>query len=1259
MKSDTPLDYAIFQLSPKRTRCDLFVSGSGTVEKIASGLLKPFVMHLKVAEEQVAQTSPSIKLEVEKRKNAGTWFTKGTVERFVRFVSTPDVLELVNTFDAEMSQLESARRIYLQGAGEHLSSTSGENDTAATVSADLTKKELLKAIDVRLVAVKQDLTMACARASAAGFTLDNVSELHLFADRFGANRLKEACNKYITLSQRRPELISGPPPKWTNAGLDGVDRNVRSSSGSDMSIDEGDKDTLTPNGPHNPTLTSTCQSPLNQKSQAENVIPEEKPVSSSSSSRRLSVQDRINLFENKQKEQQHGGGGGGPARVVAPAKELRRLSSDVSSAAPLVEKSVLRRWSGASDMSVDFGNNSSSSNSRALAGKSEDAVTSRGHTGSTDDRSGVDEGLGDRTTEPPQLPLKVFRSEESDSGSKEQIGQSLGFVKAEEAVKKERIVQSSSSSSLCLSSVSSSSHTRTGDLQTKREDFSGGEDSGPRLMKLQRQTYVPEQVRKPSGGRDERVPVQSGRKAKETVESSSPPTTLALPVEKAMTARQSRGNQELNDELQMKADELERLFAAHKLRTPGELITSSRRSRTQSDAMPEKLPRSMEVVNPGSSSSGVRFTEASNAGSGLSGTEFNDALMEIIENRRSGSGSKQKMVGTVSYEVRGKFYDKYMERRDAKLREEWGSKGTQKEARMKAMHDSLERSRAEMQVKFAGSLDGQDSALRAHRRAEKLRSFHVHATMKNKEQAVELRQSEGEDELPQYSENISFEHDSSIDGAQYGNSSSKSTQSKKILHNRSISSSTPRTTPVASLPRSSRGTNSNSGRRRAQPENPLTQSVPNFSDFRKENTKPSTGASKITTRSQMRYVRSKSTSEETNIVKEEKPRRSQSMRKSSVNPGEVKGSSPLNPDAVVLTPIRFSKEQTEQNIYNKIPKSGDSRPFLRKGNGIGPGAGVGIAKMKASMASESLKIEEESEGSVGQMEDSLCVVQEEEESERASAEECVRTAEFPADSDNEKPLLSQESEKSGDPASDNGEILRSLSQVDDDCITPVVAVSSNFTCSMENMQDSPGGSPTSWNSHVHQSFSYAHEASDVDVSVDSPLGSPASWNSHPLNQMMEADTARMRKKWGSAQKPIILVNASHHSRKDVTKGFKRLLKFGRKSRGSESLLPDWVSASTASEGDDDTEDGRDPANRSSEDLRKSRMGFLQGHPAYDGFNEGDTFHDQVQTLRSSIPAPPANFKLREDHLSGSSMKAPRSFFSLSSFRSKGGESKLR
>lgn len=62
-------------------RCELFVSSDGSTEKLASGLLKPFVSHLQIAEEQVASSAKSVKLEVGRHKNAETWFTKGTIER--------------------------------------------------------------------------------------------------------------------------------------------------------------------------------------------------------------------------------------------------------------------------------------------------------------------------------------------------------------------------------------------------------------------------------------------------------------------------------------------------------------------------------------------------------------------------------------------------------------------------------------------------------------------------------------------------------------------------------------------------------------------------------------------------------------------------------------------------------------------------------------------------------------------------------------------------------------------------------------------------------------------------------------------------------------------------------------------------------------------------------------------------------------------------------------------------------------------------
>lgn len=379
-------------------------------------------------------------------------------------------------------------------------------------------------------------------------------------------------------------------------------------------------------------------------------------------------------------------------------------------------------------------------------------------------------------------------------------------------------------------------------------------------------------------------------------------------------------------------------------------------------------------------------------------------------------------------------------------------------------------------------------------------------------------------------------------------------------------------------------------------ENPLAQSVPNFSDFRKENTKPYSGVSKTATRSQVRsYARSKSNTDDIPVAKEEKPRRSQSLRKSSAGPVEFKDLSALNSEGVVLAPLKFDKELTEQSQYDKYPKNLESKPFLRKGNGIGPGSGASIAKLKASMTSETLKSEEEFDESGFEGEDSVDMTKEEEEEEleTMAVEDCINM-------ENGKPRLSQESDKSANSVSDNGDSIRSLSQVDPGSVAELPAAVPSAFHAAGSLPDSPGESPVSWNSRIHHPFSYPHETSDIDASVDSPIGSPASWNSHGLAQT-EADAARMRKKWGSAQKPILATNSSNNqSRKDVTKGFKRLLKFGRKSRGTESLV-DWISATT-SEGDDDTEDGRDPANRSSEDLRKSRMGFSQG-PSDDSFNE--------------------------------------------------------
>ncbi|KAG7024854.1 hypothetical protein SDJN02_13673 [Cucurbita argyrosperma subsp. argyrosperma] len=102
MDPRTRLDHALFQLTPTRTRCDLVISGiGGATEKLASGLLQPFISHLKCAKDQISKGGYSITLRPVAGSNA-SWFTKGTLQRFVRFVSTPEVLERFVTTEKEI-----------------------------------------------------------------------------------------------------------------------------------------------------------------------------------------------------------------------------------------------------------------------------------------------------------------------------------------------------------------------------------------------------------------------------------------------------------------------------------------------------------------------------------------------------------------------------------------------------------------------------------------------------------------------------------------------------------------------------------------------------------------------------------------------------------------------------------------------------------------------------------------------------------------------------------------------------------------------------------------------------------------------------------------------------------------------------------------------------------------------------------------------------------------------------------------------------
>ncbi|XP_021720417.1 uncharacterized protein LOC110688049 [Chenopodium quinoa] len=1417
MTSDVPLDYAVFQLSPRRSRCELYVSYDGTTEKLASGLVKPYVTHLKTAEEQVALAVKSIKLEVDRYKNAETWFTKGTLERFVRFVGTPEVLEMVNTFDAEMSQLEAARRIYSQGAGDDQSSASGGDGTGASAASNATKKELLRAIDVRLAAVKEDLTTACSRASAAGFNPVTISGLQHFADRFGAHRLSEACSKFITLSQRRADLFinSQPPTTWKSSEL-----ALRSSCSSDMSLDEPSDDQPKPSPvptttkvtfplrrfSREPSPSSVDDGEERESAKAiekdiekdKTAVPttstcnsttesEQSPSTSTQTpqlTRRLSVQERISMFETKAQKDISPS----PTTVVSGGgkPELRRLSSDVTSS---TDKAVLRRWSGASDMSIDVSGERKEPDSNAntptptstsiphpvFLPKSKDqsdlkaedvkeskvlvrpkfgsqsAVLSGGGSGleespaseanskiaSFSGRSSESLGLKDeqsggvvRSTVMPFGKCEEFRLENQPSSIQTQIRSRPGKteqldscdqIATEEKVKsslgggskpqedtgknfgasafamdgnsggvqcdiedeqmrdqqvrrstyrtsRRRTVDVASESAASETYSQAVTQNKGGEAYSMPADprwrYVGGEvdkagrkDSGSfekqadsLLIQMENSASYRgkfqghgsfDQMKKPGARWEESgAGIQqdsAGRNVFENKEVSS--STSSFSVDQVQRVRQPKVNLGVNDDLKLKANELEKLFAEHQLRAPVDQSNSARRTRPVDMFMEQEITsvnkKPVIEASPAQITT-MKFEGEPAAGSGSKERNNSTPMTKFVGNQEYDVTPKQNIYSlSFTDDSRGKLYQKYMQKRDAKLRDDWSSKRTEKESKMKAMQDSLEKSRAEMKVKLAGSANKRNSVNDVRRRSEKVRSYNSRSALK-REQPIDSLLSDGDEDQAEFV-------GKKLSETYLGDASSRSAQNRKVVPSKSIASSTPRNS-AAPIPRSSgKASNSAAGRRRMPYDNPLAQSVPNFSDLRKENTKPSPAGSKLVRPQGRNHARKKSVSEDLPLVNEEKPRRLHSLRKSTANPMELNDSRNSDDlDDAVFTPSKHGKEENE--VYLNFSKDIESKAFPRKGNGVGHISGVGRAK--ASMMVEALGNGHDFDEESFETEEMTDVAKDEEDDFETTV------GGESADMDNSKGRLSQESDKSAISGYGNSNALGMEGPAS---VTELPTSMSSLFRSMGSIQDSPGGSPGSWNSRVHNPFSFSHEISDIDAS-DSPVGSPASWNFHSLTQT-DAEAARMRKKWGATQKPIVGDSSPSLSRKDMTKGLKRFLKFGRKNRATESLA-DWISATT-SEGDDDTEDGRDLTNRSSEDLRKSRMGFSHSHNSDEGFNDNDLFNDQVQTLQGSIPTPPANFKFRDEHLSGSSLKAPKSFFSLSNFRSKGNDSKPR
>ncbi|XP_010245324.1 PREDICTED: uncharacterized protein LOC104588898 [Nelumbo nucifera] len=309
MDSRIRLDYALFQLTPTRTRCDFVVFYGGKNEKLASGLLEPFISHLKFAKEKISKGGYSIALRPP--TSDASWFTKGTLERFVRFVSTPEVLERFVTIEKEISQIETS---VVQTSNEFSNHTvagqteegnvaaidgnakkspsstksKGEsNDVDEDAQEENSKIHLQRLLETRKAVLRKEQAMAYARACVAGYEMDQIGDLISFADAFGAARLREACINFKELCNRKHDdglwmdelaaMEACPQPELPYLGTSGIILTTESNNlgqGIMSNIQNGfSNGQLDPNGSLDTSVSDSIVSHTSSEINQDNSLP--------------------------------------------------------------------------------------------------------------------------------------------------------------------------------------------------------------------------------------------------------------------------------------------------------------------------------------------------------------------------------------------------------------------------------------------------------------------------------------------------------------------------------------------------------------------------------------------------------------------------------------------------------------------------------------------------------------------------------------------------------------------------------------------------------------------------------------------------------------------------------------------------------------------------------------------------------------------------------------------------------------------------
>ncbi|KAJ8548401.1 hypothetical protein K7X08_030870 [Anisodus acutangulus] len=212
--SDVLLEYVEFQIFPSQGRYETRMCYGDKVEAASSGLLEQLVLHSpKIKSLHSKGSDSSFKFKPLGNLSDAKWFTKSTLIRFLRIISSSDIINVSKAMVNEISQLEDARKfhlsLYSKGPQDHTGSGETVDADDNPSSSDVSKNELLRAMDLRLTALIEELAAVFDQAVGTKCSFQDITNIEKFSYYFGAVDLRNCLQKFVAL---RPENTNGDSP---------------------------------------------------------------------------------------------------------------------------------------------------------------------------------------------------------------------------------------------------------------------------------------------------------------------------------------------------------------------------------------------------------------------------------------------------------------------------------------------------------------------------------------------------------------------------------------------------------------------------------------------------------------------------------------------------------------------------------------------------------------------------------------------------------------------------------------------------------------------------------------------------------------------------------------------------------------------------------------------------------------------------------------------------------------------------------------